>query len=354
MDCTQPRGLLPELSPREVALHRRQALLRSQIGQLLRRDSHPLGRRRYRLHPPWVCTDARPLLAGTCLHVAPRRSPPRNNRPRSSRPLPASGLRPRQSPCSVSPVSTPPTGRHSGGCGQTAHGSGDPATAWPPRTAGVGVVALCPQAQACRGIWDRTCRPCPRAYPLHRPYHRRDPPLPPRCSPWRSQVLLSPRTPAAQRPISPSVYTGHLAATTAAQTGLSSSAPILPRVLLPLPRRDPPRFLLRPSARRTWPSRRHDPLGSLVVNLTRLQDSLHVAARVLAPSVEALDAPLGTRGSLPAPGACYPALRCLPGRDSHPLDRCSPKALAHVGHGHSLEDAPCLWILSAALESRGA
>src|SRR6266536_1822826 len=77
-----------------------------------------------------------------------------------------------------------------------------------------------------------------------------------------------------------------------------------------------------------------------MVNLTRLQVSLHVAARELAPSVEALDAPLGTRRSLPAPGACYPALRCLPGRDSHPLDQCSARAIAHVGYGRSLEDAP--------------
>jgi hypothetical protein len=205
--------------------------------------------------PPWVYIGARPLSADTCLRVAPRRSPPRNDRLRSSRPRRESGHPLPPSPCSVSPASMPPIGRHSDGCGHTAHGNGDPATAWPPRTAGVGVVALCPRAQASGGIWDRTCRPCPRAYPLRRHDHRRDPSLRPRCSSRPSSVLLSPRTPAAQRPISPSVYTGHLAATTAAQTGLSSSAPILARVLLALPRRDPPRFLFRSSAQQAWPSR---------------------------------------------------------------------------------------------------
>src|SRR3990172_1774851 len=47
----RPRGLLPELTPSTVAHRERQALLRSQTGQLLRRDFHPHGQRRYRLHP---------------------------------------------------------------------------------------------------------------------------------------------------------------------------------------------------------------------------------------------------------------------------------------------------------------
>jgi len=48
----QPRGLLPEL-PREMVAHPlRQVLLRSQTGQLLRRDFHPHGWCRYRLHLP--------------------------------------------------------------------------------------------------------------------------------------------------------------------------------------------------------------------------------------------------------------------------------------------------------------
>jgi hypothetical protein len=86
-----------------------------------------------------------------------------------------------------------------------------------------------------------------------------------------------------------------------------------------------------------WPSPRHDRLGSRVANLSRLQASLHVAARVLAPSVEALDAPLEPRSSRLALGACYSALRCLPRRDLHPLEKDSmkPAALDQLLH-----DAP--------------
>src|SRR5438876_575060 len=54
------------------------------------------------------------------------------------------------------------------------------------------------------------------------------------------------------------------------------------------------------SPRCLWPSPRHARLGSLCLsadNLTRRQDSRDVAARALAPSVEALDAPL-SRGAL--------------------------------------------------------
>jgi hypothetical protein len=70
----------------------------------------------------------------------------------------------------------------------------------------------------------------------------------------------------------------------------------------------------------TWPSPRHDRLGSRVVNVSRLQASRDVAARGLAPSVEALDTPLGPPGSRPMPGVCYSALRRLPRRDLHPLE----------------------------------
>ena len=69
-----------------------------------------------------------------------------------------------------------------------------------------------------------------------------------------------------------------------------------------------------------WPSPRHDRLDARVVNLTRLQASLHVAARGLAPSVEALDTPLGPRESPRTSGVCYSALRRLPRRDLHPLE----------------------------------
>src|SRR5438477_233696 len=65
--------------------------------------------------------------------------------------------------------------------------------------------------------------------------------------------------------------------------------------------------------------------GPRIVNLSRLQASPDVAARVLAPSVEALDTPLGPPVSRPMPGVCYSALRRLPRRDLHPLEMNSVK-----------------------------
>ena len=56
---------------------------------------------------------------------------------------------------------------------------------------------------------------------------------------------------------------------------------------------------------------------------------LRHAARVFAPRCgafapsRACDTPLGHRGLPPIPGACYPAHRCLPGRDLHPLQKRS-------------------------------
>jgi hypothetical protein len=91
-------------------------------------------------------------------------------------------------------------------------------------------------------------------------------------------------------------------------------------MLLSLPRRDSTHVPV--PVRQASPSPSNERLGSRVVHLSRLQASLHVAACVLAPSEEALDAPLGTLGSLRVPGACYPALRCLPGRVLHPLEKC--------------------------------
>ena len=64
--------------------------------------------------------------------------------------------------------------------------------------------------------------------------------------------------------------------------------------------------------------------------------SLDVAARTLAPSVEAFDAPLRPRRSLSVPGACYRTVRLLSGRDSHPLVRCSGNDREIVR-----QDAPC-------------
>src|SRR5262249_13673451 len=63
-----------------------------------------------------------------------------------------------------------------------------------------------------------------------------------------------------------------------------------------------------------------------IVTVTRLQSSLHVAARVLASrrtalaATRALDTPLRKQGSLLAPGVCYSARLRLPRPDFHPLD----------------------------------
>jgi hypothetical protein len=159
-----------------------------------------------------------------------------------------------------------------------------------------------------------------------------------RCSSRASTLLRSPRTPAAHDMFSPSVYTRRCAATTAAQTGLSCSVPLPAHVLRPLPRRDLRHVHLRTEVSQTWPSPRHDRLGSRVVNLTRLQASLRVAARVLALSVETLDTPLGPSASRPMPGVCYAALRDLPRRDSHPLEMDSVKQTMICPLRH---DAPC-------------
>src|SRR5436190_11241847 len=114
------------------------------------------------------------------------------------------------------------------------------------------------------------------------------------------------------------------------QTGLSCSTPSLVYVPRPVPRRNLRRVVPRTSPSPTWPSPRHARLGSRIVYLSRRQASLDVAARALAPSVEAFDAPLRLRRSLAAPGACYRTVRLLSGRDSHPLVRCSGNDLSIV------------------------
>ena len=133
------------------------------------------------------------------------------------------------------------------------------------------------------------------------------------------RTLRPPRTPAALDSLSPSAYTRRFALTWAAQTGLSCSVRLRAHVLRPIPRRDL-RCDLRTETPQTWPSPRHDRLGSRIVNLSRLQASLDVAARVLAPSVEALDTPLEPPTSRSEFGVCYSALRRLPRRDLHPLE----------------------------------
>src|SRR5262249_17001717 len=68
---------------------------------------------------------------------APRRIP---------RPSPGSPDPPRPLPDSSAPASSLLPGRHSCRSGHTGHGSAAPVTAWPPRIAAVGVVALCSPA----------------------------------------------------------------------------------------------------------------------------------------------------------------------------------------------------------------
>jgi hypothetical protein len=149
---------------------------------------------------------------------------------------------------------------------------------------------------------------------------RRDPSLPACCSSRGSPLLRSPRIPAAPRSLSPVAYTRRAALTQAAQTGLSCSVRLRIRVLRSIPRRDLRHVRLLTRASQTWPAPGHERLGSRVVNLTRLQTSRDVAARGLAPSVEAFDTPLGPRESPRVAGVCYSALRCLPRRDLHPLE----------------------------------
>jgi hypothetical protein len=108
-------------------------------------------------------------------------------------------------------------------------------------------------------------------------------------------------------------------------------------VLRPVPRRDLPPVHLRTETRETWPSPRHDRLGSRIVNLSRLQASRDVAARGLASSVEACDTPLGPPGSRLMPGVCYSALRRLPRRDLHPLETNSVRQAMYLPR----HDAPC-------------
>src|SRR5436190_2350266 len=255
-------------------------------------------------HRPSGCTGTAPLRADTCLRAGRCRSLARTDRPRPARYSRASyHPRPRHRG-SASPASMLRAGRHPCTRGRTAHGTVVPVAAWPPPTAVVGVLALCRPAYVGRGSWVRSCRPCPRAYLRPRHPHPRDPSLRSRCSSRPSPVLRSPRTPAAHDAFSPSAYARRSALTWAAQTGLSCSPSSLEHVLRPLPRQDSRRVLLRTFAPRAWPSPRHARLGSRIVSVSRRQASLDVAARALAPSEEALDAPLRPRRSLAAPGAC--------------------------------------------------
>ena len=294
---------------------------------------------------PWECTAAGPAAGDTCRRATPRRGRRASARRRIVRPPPASPDRRRPRRDSDAPGPTLPGGRHPSRSDPAARETGVPGTAWPRPTGSVEGGALCRWVVAHRGSWDRTCRPCPRTCPRHSPDHRRGPSLPSRCSSRQSAVLRPPRTPAAHASFSPSAYTSAPAPTRAAQTGLSCSVPLPARVLRPLPRRDHPRVRPRTGARTTWPSPGYDRLGSRIVNLSRLQASRHVAARVLASSVEAFDTPLGPRGSHRTPGVCYSALRGLPRRDSHPLERDSGRPAVS---GWPLHDAPYMYCMHIA------
>ncbi len=197
--------------------------------------------------------------------------------------------------------------------------------------------ALCRRTRVHRGGW--TSRSCPRACLLGRRCPRRDPSLPARCSSRGSALLRSPRTPAAPRSISPVAYTRRAAPTRAAQTGLSCFVPLRVRVLRSVPRRAPVRVHLRTGTHGMLSSPRNDRFDARVVNLTRLQASLHVAARGLAPSVEALDTPLGPRESPRASGVCYSALRRLPRRDLHPLEMNDGMGALARPHRHDATSA---------------
>jgi hypothetical protein len=214
-----------------------------------------------------------------------------------------------------------PTGRHACRCGRARHENVGPVVAWPHSRVGVAIGALCRGTRVPRGGWNRSCRSCPRASSLGRHCPRRDPSLRPRSSSRASPLLRSPRIPAAPRSFSPSAYASRAAPTRAAQTGLSCSVRLRVRVLRSLPRRALVHVPLRTAAHEASSSPRHDRLDARIVNLTRLQASRDVAARGLAPSVEALDTPLGPRDSHHAPGVCYSALRRLPRRDLHPLEQ---------------------------------
>src|SRR5262245_56656420 len=181
---------------------------------------------------------------------------------------------PPQRRASLVPASTLPTGRHPCRSGRTARGPAAPDAAWLPATASAGVLALCPPGPSLQAVVlppflgtsaPPASLPTPRRFGLAlstRPCSnasRRVGPLQFHTGPW---TRAAPRTPEE-----------------------SSAAPIASRCLLPSP----------------W----HARLGPLCLSadhLSRRQDSRDVAARRLAPSVEARDAPLGAADLSPTLG----------------------------------------------------
>ena len=165
-------------------------------------------------------------------------------------------------------------------CGPATHENVGPVAAWPHSRVDVAIGALCRGTLVRRGGWIRSSRSCPRACLLRR--------------------LITPGTlgPAA-------LFVASLVATMvpsdsrcamlafafglyeppcrdwAAETGLSCSAPLLHACCAPYPAGPARRLRYSPRKFRL----RRDMIGSAlrVVNLSRLQASLDVAARGLAP-----------------------------------------------------------------------
>ena len=253
---------LRRAAPRPEAVRaRKEVRLEDRLQHQLRRHlHHPVPHRRNPQRPlsshlPSGCTAAAPPAAGTSLRAARRRALRGSARRRTARSPRSSRHRRPPRPCSASLASTPParTSRLADAVVQRVETSSRLPLGRGPQST-LQSSHFVDAAYAARGGWDRSARPCPRAYLLRRHDHRRDPSLRPRCSARAiASVLRSPRTPAAQRSTSPSAYTSRLAVTTAAQTGLPCSALLLARVLRPLPRRDPSRAF-RTRARRMLPS----------------------------------------------------------------------------------------------------
>lgn len=129
----------------------------------------------------------------------------------------------------------------------------------------------------------------------------------------------------------------------AADEGLPCSASPFRCVLLPIPRTDPTRWLQHS---RAVCCLRRDMRGSTPIehlsadNLTRRQDSLHVAGRSFASSMHrGFRRPARQTTSRSPAGACYRARWRLPGRDSHPRGRCSLSPRHH--RPRLRHDAPC-------------
>ena len=254
-----------------------------------------------------------------------------HRRPASTRSTPAA-------PRFAAPAPTPPTGRHPCRYGHTGRGNASPAdclaAAHSRRCSSRTFTGDGPPVDGydrlmAAGVVGPGFPAMPSRLPAPLGMTKvRGPSLPARYVARRSPVLRPPRTPAALQPTSPSAYTTGLCPTQAGQTGLSCSAPTCDARAAA---RTPERPDGYPGTGPAGHGLRRDMSGSAlpIVTLTRLQRSLHAAARALAPSKEALDTPLSPPTSPRRTGACYPALRRLPGRDSHPL-AC-----------HSFQDAPC-------------